>query len=179
MLTPLAAVSPAIAGDARPFDWRGLYLGYHLGGALNLTDIDDPFGPSIFGDTVRTPGPLAGGQIGYNWQHGAGVFGFEADVSWADLDGTNTCFAYSGYYVSANCRAKIDALGTVTGRAGWVLPFDGRTIVFGKAGLAWAHSRIDATANGGLGSSPADDNGVEWGWTLGAAWSAQSRRVGR
>jgi len=67
---PLAAVSPAIAGDAPPFDWRGFYLGYHLGGALDLADIDNPFGSSIFGDTVRTPGPLAGGQIGYNWQHG-------------------------------------------------------------------------------------------------------------
>jgi hypothetical protein len=106
--------SPETSETRHPFDWRGLYLGYHLGGALDLVDINDPFGPSIFGDTVRTPGPLAGGQIGYNWQHGEGVFGFEADVGWADLDGTNTCFVYSGYYVSANCRVKIDTLGTLT-----------------------------------------------------------------
>jgi hypothetical protein len=56
------------------------------------------------------------------------VFGFKADVSWTDLDGTNTCFAYSGYYVSANCRVKIDTLGALTGRAAWALPFDGRLV---------------------------------------------------
>jgi hypothetical protein len=94
------------------------YVGYHLGGALDLVDIADPFGPSLFGDTVRTPGPLAGGQVGYNCQRGAALVGFEADVSWADMDGTNICFALSNYYVSANCRAKIDALGTFAGRLG-------------------------------------------------------------
>ena len=64
---PWLAASPAAAQQSAPFDWRGLYLGYHSGGALGLADVADPFGPSIFGDTVRTPGPLAGGQLGYNW----------------------------------------------------------------------------------------------------------------
>ena len=74
-LAPLAVASTACADDAQPFDWGGLYLGYHLGGALGLADVDNPFGPSIFGGTVRTPGPLAGGQAGYNWQHGAMLYG--------------------------------------------------------------------------------------------------------
>ncbi len=167
-LASLAMVSPAAAGEAPPLDWRGLYLGYHLGGALDLADVDNPFGPSIFGDTVRTPGALAGGQVGYNWQSGAALYGIEAELSWADMDGTNTCFAYSGNYVSANCRAKISALGTLAGRFGWILPFDTRTLVFGKAGLAWAQRRINATPNGGLGLPGTDNSGVDWGWTLGA-----------
>lgn len=166
-LASLAVVSPAAAGEAPPFDWRGFYLGYHLGGALDLLDVSDPFGPSIFGDTVHTPGALAGGQLGYNWQDGSALYGFEADVSWADMDGTNTCFAYSGNYVSANCRAKIDALGTFAGRLGWTLPSDTRTLVFGKAGLAWAHSRTDATPNGGGGLAGTGNSGVDWGWTVG------------
>jgi hypothetical protein len=29
-LAPLATVSPAAAEEA-PFDWRGFYIGYHLG----------------------------------------------------------------------------------------------------------------------------------------------------
>jgi opacity protein-like surface antigen len=165
MLAPLATGLPAAAEEAPPFAWRGFYIGYHLGGALHLVDVDDPFGSSIFGDTVRTPGPLAGGQLGYNWQRGAALAGFEADVSWADMDGTNTCFAYSGFFISANCRAKIDALGTFVGRLGWILPSDGRTLVFGKAGVAWAHSQIDATPNGGLGLAGTGDDGVAWGWT--------------
>ncbi|MGH6735546.1 MAG: outer membrane beta-barrel protein [Methyloceanibacter sp.] len=167
ILAPLA-VSPARGAEAPPFDWSGFYAGYHLGGALDLVDVDDPFGPSIFGDIVRTPGPLAGGQIGYNWQRGAGLLGFEADISFADLDGTNTCFAFSGNYISANCRAEIDALGTIAGRLGWILPSDGRTLLFGKAGLAWAHGDIDAKPNGGLGLPGTSDDGVTWGWTVGA-----------
>ena len=43
------------------YDWSGFYIGAHLGGGLQLSDIADPFAPSIYGDTVRTPGPLAGG----------------------------------------------------------------------------------------------------------------------
>ena len=158
----------ARAGDAAGYDWRGAYVGVHTGGALGLVDVEDPFGGSIFGDTVRTPGMLAGGQAGYNWQSGATVFGLEADASWADMDGTNTCFAFSGFYISSNCRTHIDALGTVTGRLGWMLPADARTLVYGKAGLAWQHYQVDATANGGFGLGQTATSGFKVGWTLGA-----------
>lgn len=89
-------ITQAAAEPSALYDWRGFYFGTHIGGALGLVDVGDPFGPSIFGDTVRTPGPLAGGQAGYNWQHGQGLFGLEVDASFADMDGTNTCFALAG-----------------------------------------------------------------------------------
>ena len=117
---------------------------------------------------MHAPGLLLGGQAGYNWQFGSTVLGLEADASWADMDGTNTCFAYSPFFISANCRTHIDALGTFTGRAGWALPFDTRTLLFGEAGLAWAHTEIDATANDQFGSPTTRSQGVRWGWTLGA-----------
>ena len=101
--------------EAVRYDWSGFYIGAHLGGGLQLSDVADPFGPSLYGDTVRAPGPVAGGQAGYNWQLGRTLLGIEADVSWADFFGTNTCFAYSGFYVSANCVADADALGTLSG----------------------------------------------------------------
>ena len=153
---------------ARRFDWSGAYVGIHTGGALGLVDVEDRFGGSIFGDTVRTPGLLAGGQLGYNWQFGATVLGLETDASWADMDGTNTCFAFSGFYVSSNCRTAIDALGTVTGRLGRRLPFDDRTLLYGKAGLAWEHSKTQATVNGGFGLPSTSTSGFDVGWTLGA-----------
>jgi len=165
-LAPLTLLTPAMAQDA-PADWHGAYVGYHLGGALDLAEVGDPFGPSIFGDTVRAPGPLAGGQIGYNWQSGAALLGVEADASWADLRGTNTCFAYSGYYVSANCRASVDVFGTFTGRLGWVLPSDGKTLIYGKAGLAWAYGAFQAVPNAGLDLRATEDSGLDWGWTVG------------
>jgi opacity protein-like surface antigen/outer membrane protease len=168
VLMQSAAQMAAAEPPAPQFDWAGAYLGYHAGGALGLVDIEDPFGGSIFGDTVRTPGMLAGGQLGYNWQFGATVLGVEADASWADMDGTNTCFAFSGFYISANCRAHIDALGTVTGRLGWALPFDPATLLYGKGGLAWEHAKVDATANDWLGTPTTRTEGIRWGWTLGA-----------
>lgn len=168
--TLVAAALPGLASaqEQPHFDWSGSYIGAHAGGGLGLVNVDNPFGASIFGDTVRTPGVLGGGQAGHNWQFGSTVLGLEADVSWAAMDGTNTCFAYSGYYVSANCRTHVDALGTFTGRIGWALPADGRTLLYGKGGLAWAHAKIDATANDEFGSPMMRSEGVLWGWTLGA-----------
>jgi opacity protein-like surface antigen len=163
---PLLAASPATSQDRTPFDWRGFYLGYASGGALSFADVDNPFGRSIFGSTVRTPGAVAGGELGYNWQFGRNVLGVETDANWAELEGTNTCFAFSGYYVSANCRGRIDALGTLAGRYGWT--FGDSTLLYGKAGLAWAQSKTQATPNGGLGLVGHSDSGLEWGWTLGA-----------
>lgn len=166
-LAPFLAISAAPAQQSAPHGWQGFYIGTHTGGALGLPHVANPFGSSIFGDTVRTPGPLAGGQIGYNWQFGTGLFGLEADASFADLRGTNTCFAFSGDFVSANCRARIDALGTLAARLGWTLPFDGRTLVYGKAGLAWAHGELHAKPNGGLGLTGTSDSDTQWGWTIG------------
>ena len=55
--TPARAQQPA---SPLQYSWSGFYVGAHIGGGLELTDVDDPFGPSIYGDTVRSPGPLAG-----------------------------------------------------------------------------------------------------------------------
>ena len=62
-LLKAATVTSAHAQSTEPeYSWGGFYIGAHLGGALELTDVADPFGASIYGDTVRAPGPLAGGQ---------------------------------------------------------------------------------------------------------------------
>src|SRR5215475_9098997 len=48
-------------GGSPPFSWSGMYIGYHVGGALDKSDVSDPFvdpvfGTShIFGDKVRSP----------------------------------------------------------------------------------------------------------------------------
>ena len=72
------------------WNWTGLYLGAHTGGALDLSNVSNPYGPTLFGDNIRSPGPLLGGQIGYDWQTGRWVLGGQADITWANLDGTFT-----------------------------------------------------------------------------------------
>jgi len=179
LVLTMNVAQPARADDdaALRTNWSGFYVGAYLGGALSLADVKDPFGPSLYGDTVRAPGPLAGGQIGYNWQFGRGLVGLEADVSGANLFGTQTCFAPSGFFVSANCRGDIDALGTFAVRLGWLTGPDAQTLLYGKAGAAWLHSDVDATTNGDLGYPTTDANGTHWGWMLGAGVErALSRR---
>jgi opacity protein-like surface antigen len=147
-----------------------MYFGLHLGGASGEANISDPFGPSIFGDHIRTPGPLAGGQAGANAQFGSTVVGVELDLSAADLDGTNTCFAFSGFFVSANCRVHTTSLGTLTGRLGWAVGPQGRTLLYGKAGAAWDWNSVEATAGGGVGALPGGttgNSGPRFGWTVG------------
>src|SRR5262249_6293247 len=108
--------------------WAGLYIGTHSGAAVSTSTFSDPFGPSIYGDDVTPPGYLVGGQIGYNWQNWAWVYGIEADASWVKSFGSNTCLAFSGNFVSANCKAEVRAIGTITGRLGQALGPDGRTL---------------------------------------------------
>ena len=169
LLLASAASSPRADDDnVQRYAWGGLYVGAHLGGALQLTTVDDPFGNPIYGDTVRSPGPVAGGQLGYNWQLGQRLVGLEADASWADLLGTNTCFAYSGYYISANCHADTSALGTFAARLGWIVGGDAGTLLYGKIGAAWRYGKIEAATNDNPGYPFSEADGVRWGWMLGA-----------
>ena len=104
---PVKALSVGSPG----WNWSGLYLGYNVGSAMALSHVSDPLGASIFGDDIHSPGFLGGGQIGYNWQlPGSGiVWGVQVDESFADLDGTNTCFAISGTFDLTRTAARTRA----------------------------------------------------------------------
>src|SRR5215470_9053762 len=67
--------APVLKAPAALWSWSGLYIGGHVGASLSLTDIADPLGAPIYGDKVRTPGFIGGGQIGFNHQVGSVVFG--------------------------------------------------------------------------------------------------------
>ena len=168
-----AYIVPVPAYKAQVWSWTGFYGGAHVGASWGTSTFSDPFGPSIFGDKVQAPGFLAGGQIGYNWQAGPWVFGLEGDASWLTSDGTNTCLAFSGNFVSANCHAHPDALGDLTGRVARAVGVDGRTLLYAKGGGAWLHDHVDVTTNnlffGGAGVSQLSTSSdfTKWGWTVG------------
>ena len=140
---PIAPAPPA-------WFWTGFYGGVHVGAVAGTANFTDPFGSSIFGDNVTTPGFLAGGQIGYNWQvpNSNLVLGVEADASWLTSDGTNTCLAYSGFFVSANCRAQPNTMGDLTARVGWAYGQFNHSLFYVKGGAAFVHNQIDITTNG-------------------------------
>jgi opacity protein-like surface antigen/outer membrane protease len=165
------------------WSWTGLYLGGHVGGGFGASQFSDPAGPSIYGGNVRTPAALAGGQIGFNWQipNTSFVLGLEADASALSADGTATCLASSGFFISANCRVRQDAGGSLTGRLGYAAGGQGRTLLYVKGGAAWLHEQIDITTAGLFPPIASSLDGSRMGWTIGAgvekaltpAWSVK------
>ena len=168
------AVSAADLPDLRPasppppmYNWSGVYFGGHLGGGFGRTQIPDATAASIYGGNVRTPTALGGMQLGLNWQAAPNwLFGVEADVSALNANGTATCFASSGLFLSANCRVRQDAMATVTGRAGLVTGPSGRNLFYIKGGAAWLSENIDIATNATTISTTQSNS--RWGWTVGA-----------
>jgi opacity protein-like surface antigen/outer membrane protease len=152
------------------WSWTGGYLGFHIGAAFGEAKFSDPFGPSIFGDRVRTPAFLGGGQIGYNWQAPGTpwVFGVETDISGMDSDGTNTCFAFSGFFLSANCRVRPELTGTITGRIGYAGGPQGQTLYYVKGGAAWLDEKVDMATNALIPPFETSATVTKWGGTVGA-----------
>ncbi len=177
-----AIKSPVLKAPAALWSWSGLYVGGHIGASLSITDIADPLGAPIYGDNVRSPGFIGGGQIGFNHQVGSVVFGVEADVSGVSSDGTNTCFAVSGDSISSTCRVRADLYTTLTGRIGYAVD---RSLFYVKGGAAWTRGTVDMIVNKNDPNRSAvftsTNSFVTPGWTVGAgveyalasAWSVK------
>ena len=124
-------VPPASVTTER-YDWTGLYVGAHLGGGGNLTDVTDPLGPALFGNPIRSPGPFGGLQAGYNYQSGIMVYGLEAEISFPQMEGTNTCSATDAAIVNSTCRLNTDLVGNLAARLG---------VAVGPQGRGWCTAR--------------------------------------
>ena len=119
----VASAPPVLAADiaAAPSraiapSWTGFYVGVHGGWGWGRTEIQDPNSNPIFNPTVATyGGPLAGGQIGANWQLGNVVLGAEVDGSWAFVRG-NTNRNQTIITSSTNNGLGYRALATGAGR---------------------------------------------------------------
>jgi opacity protein-like surface antigen len=166
------------------WSWTGLYAGTHVGGGFGHTQFTrQPAAGSIYGDSVRSPMAMGGVQLGYNWQMPgtAFVLGVEADASVIGSDGTNTCLASSGFFLSANCHVRQSYGGTVAARAGYALGEDARTLLFLKSGVAALNQSVTITTNGLWPISAASSSSTRVGWTAGAgveraitpAWSVK------
>ncbi len=169
------------------FTWTGFYFGGHVGGAWgHKTESGNPY-PFVL-DTI-TPAPasvdvngwLGGGQIGGNYQIGSLVFGAEADVSGANLNGNSSCASTSllkGALPPANCKVKVEGVGTIAARLG--VAFD-RVLVYGKGGAAWASDKYSFTSVTPTLLPTFNGSETRWGWMVGAGleyafydnWSAK------
>ena len=181
-LMPVALASAAdlpLPPAAPAWTWSGFYIGGSVGTAAGTAEFSDPYGPSIFGDKVTTAGFLAGLQLGYNWQVAPRwVVGLQADASYLDAHGADTCMQASSILNGSNCQVMPRLLAALTGRVGFLVDPAGHTLVYGKGGAAWTDNTISITPNnvGSLGSFagalfPGEatiGTASAWGGTLGA-----------
>ncbi len=175
----MAGLLPATASAADLYtapahDWTGFYAGGHIGGAFGDKDWDriqgvggGGGGPQPGISSYDVDGIIGGGQIGYNMQSGSWVFGLEAEVSGAGVDGTDRPRA--NWF-----ETDVNLISTVTGRAGMAVD---QLLFFAEGGLAIVNEDHAHNSNFGVVS----DNETRLGWTVGGGvewafndtWSAE------
>jgi outer membrane immunogenic protein len=142
--SPLAAADLPVKSRADAVvqpSWTGYYVGFHGGWAWGTSRSEDSLEstPNLPYEDAESSGPLAGAQLGANWQYGNVVVGAELDGSWTSLRGTfaNEPPAVNG---PSDQRVHIRALATATGRLGYAM---GPWLAYGKAGAAWADMKLN------------------------------------
>jgi outer membrane immunogenic protein len=119
--------------------WNGYYAGVHGGWGWGTMRVDDPlFRPSDTRPEYKSDGPIAGGQIGANWQFGNVVVGAELDGSWTSLRSVTSNINPQIPGIFGN-GVEIHALATATGRVGYAM---GPWLFYAKAGGAYAYMDI-------------------------------------
>jgi outer membrane immunogenic protein len=177
---PPPAPIPALMAPS----WTGLYFGVSLGGRTADADwttvgiVPPPVGTTPAGASMHRAS-LAdmhlrlGGYVGYNWQMGPAVVGFEGDFGWADAGRSvagipGTFVGAASVADSASFDLKWDAslrarLGVLVAPA-WML--------YGTGGVAWQRYEFGAscTVAGGYCVTARSESAdaTRAGWTLGA-----------
>jgi outer membrane immunogenic protein len=143
----MAADLPVKAAPLAPptYDWSGFYVGGFGGygfGNQNINNATGPAGFANFTANFESHGPMAGGEVGYNWMVTRDImFGLEGDGAWTNIRG-NDNFALG--WDDAN---HLKWVGSLRVRSGFTVD---RLLMFFTGG--WAVGDIDHTnTNPGFG----------------------------
>ena len=151
---PTRMAPPPYVAPLPVFTWTGAYFGVNAGyvfdsssrftqtGVLptNVTAVATGLRPGTA--KVSDDGFTAGGQVGYNYQFGAGsgiVIGFEADAAYTDLSKTTNVIGSTGD--NNLFKSNLDFLGTVRGRAGYAF---NQFLIYGTGGFAYGDAETSA-----------------------------------
>ena len=116
-------------------NWNGFYLGGSVGAGNDRSTWSQP---GQIDYTLTGHGALGGLQAGYNWQNGSILAGVEGDYLWSGIKGSGSCnnpiFA---------CNDKLNGLGSLRGRLGWVaIP---SAMIYFTGGVGWGSSQFGAS----------------------------------
>lgn len=129
--------------------WAGPYVGFHVG--YGWGDSTTVIGGTGAGADVD--GFIGGIQGGYNFQSNNFVYGFEADISYSDADG-------STFFFGPPLSVEQNWLATLRARAGVTF---GPSLLYITGGAAFTDVDV-ALAGVGGGSN------TYTGWTIGGGW---------
>lgn len=200
-----AAASQANAADIAPvykapppvvvtYNWTGFYVGGNAGYGWSNNDAALAPSPDATSHAFWNPafaagaapskfslGPdgfIGGGQVGYNWQTGAWVFGLEADLQGADISAsqsiaTNVASAFvPGQFTGSQ---KLDWFGTARGRVGWAA---NNFLAYATGGFAYGHVKygLNFAFPGSNDFQTISASNTATGWTVGGGfeWGAWS-----
>jgi outer membrane immunogenic protein len=177
--------------------WQGFYIGGNVGygwgrGNTDFSFLPTPLDFGIADATLNTKskGALGGAQIGYNWQMGSLVTGFEADIQGSGIKGkaspilaTNSATGDTESSVLLRANHELSWFGTVRGRLGAAVTPG--LLLYATGGLAYgeikAGADFDATAEISRDPFLSNVSKTKAGWTAGAGaewmfahnWSAK------
>jgi outer membrane immunogenic protein len=178
----------AAAAPVGLYDWSGMYLGGVVGGAWGTNDISDP-GLGIVGtalgvpviQTVNPSGFIGGIEGGSRYQFAKLVVGWEADITWGNLNGTDaTSFTSPIGPISRSITTDTRWVATATSTVGIA---HNNWLLYGKAGVAYENvSYTDNWTVGGASLFSGTGSNSRTGWTVGtgiewAAWQNWSVKV--
>jgi outer membrane immunogenic protein len=164
LATPVLAADLQIAKAPATYNWTGLYLGAHCGGAWGDTKTagnNGAFDESARAYTLQPSGSVCGGQVGFNVQSGGWFWGIEGDFGYL---GVKKSITPNDNFV----EVKYGAYGAATARVGLVWD---RALLYLKGGAAFAKIRNTATdLDGGVADSSdfSQLNKTRIGWAAGA-----------
>jgi outer membrane immunogenic protein len=181
LLASALAVVPAAANATSPtipYNWTGFYVG-GTAGLITQGATGTELGTScLINCSVTTygigdVGVIAGVHAGFNYQTGRWVFGIEADYSGTTLDTNQSVIP-----LPSTVSSKLDSLGTVRGRVGYV--FDNVLLVYGTGGWAFGHVKNRASYE----QDPVftvSESLTKYGWTAGggADWAFMKNWIAR
>jgi outer membrane immunogenic protein len=162
--------------------WTGWYIGGNIGGSFGTASDSATFaGVPVGGGSPNLDGVVGGGQIGYNWQANAWVFGLEADIQGTSEDGSSSAsqtVTLPGVFIAAaptatgtlNYTDKLPWFGTVRGRIGF-LPAP-NWLIYGTGGLAYGEVDTNTTLTVGALAAGNNFDTTRVGWTAGGGVEA-------
>jgi outer membrane immunogenic protein len=144
-----------VPARAPTYNWSGFYLGLNGGYGFATASVTGTFSGGSATASENLSGFIGGGQVGFNYQVGMGVFGVEADI-----DGSSQSKTTTGGIISAT--DKISYIGTVRGRIG--AAFD-RVLLYATGGGGYGEFTSTITAAGFGTFSGSKSHAL---WTVGA-----------